>query len=308
MDSKVNYTVVGLFIVILGTALVIALLWLTTLKHDQVYKTYLIYLHEEVSGLSEQSSVRYNGVKVGYVSHLELNPSDPQQVKVTVKIVAGTPVTTSTIAVLTAQGITGIDYIGLKALTPDAPALQIKPGERYPVIPSEPSLLVKLSASLEEVTQSVTKLSKNIEKVFDKKNRTLLTESLTNIQTTTAALAKNSENISQTLQSARVLMENGAEASKQLPSVLTNLNTTLDAITGVANTFTSTGNSVTKTMETTRATIQNVSQQLMPATQQLILRLNGVATNIQQFSSQLNRNPSMLIRGKTQPALGPGER
>src|SRR5690606_22120300 len=117
MDTKVNYTVVGIFVILLCLMLVIFFLWLTSLQHREVYDTYIVYMHEEVSGLGTQGPVRYNGVKVGYVDSIRLNPQDPQQVVLKLKIRRGTPITTSTIATLVSEGITGIDYVGLKALT-----------------------------------------------------------------------------------------------------------------------------------------------------------------------------------------------
>src|SRR5690606_19698287 len=107
-----------------------------------------------------------NGVKVGYVDSIRLNPQDPQQVVLKLKIRRGTPITTSTIATLVSEGITGIDYVGLKALTSQAPPLKAKPGEKYPVIPSEPSLLVKLSTALEDVTKTIKGLTDSVGKVF----------------------------------------------------------------------------------------------------------------------------------------------
>src|SRR3990167_10024623 len=113
MDTKVNYTIVGLFVILVGAIAVLLFLWLTSLKHRDVYDTYIVYMHEEVSGLNAQSAVRYNGVKVGYVESIRLNPKDPQQVVLTLKIKQGTPITTSTIATLKSEGITGVDYVGL---------------------------------------------------------------------------------------------------------------------------------------------------------------------------------------------------
>src|SRR5438874_2702089 len=100
--------VVGLFVVVLTIALVIIFLWLNAIGTQKSYKTYLIYVKEDVTGLTLQSPVRYNGVPVGYVSGIELDPRNPQLVKISVKIEVGTPITTSTVATIQLQGITGV--------------------------------------------------------------------------------------------------------------------------------------------------------------------------------------------------------
>lgn len=308
MDSKVNYTIVGLFVILLGATLVVLIFWLTSLKHREVYDIYIVYMHEEVSGLNAQSPVRYNGVKVGYVQSIQLNPKDPQQVMLVLKIQEGTPITTSTIATLMAEGITGLDYIGLKALTAEAPPLEAKPGEKYPVIPSEPSLLLKLSTALQEVTKTVGDLSANISKVFDEKNREAIRESLANTAKITSTIAENSKNIDAIMVSTKKLLTNSAQASKDLPDIMKQLKATLASVKAVANKLNNAGNSVVVTMRDTRTAVQNVSQQLVPSTQQLLTQLNDVAGNLKQLSAELQHNPSILVRGKYPSPPGPGEK
>jgi len=308
MDTKVNYTIVGLFVILLGATLIVLILWLTSLKHSEVYNTYVVYMHEEVSGLNAQSPVRYNGVKVGYVRSIKLNPKDPQQVMLILKIQQGTPITTSTIATLMSEGITGLDYIGLKALTAEAPLLRAKPGEKYPVIPSEPSLLLKLSTALQEVTKTIGDLSTSISKVFDEKNRRAISESLSNTAKITQTIAQNSANIDAIMHSMKKLLHNSEQASKDLPAVMKQLKDTLASVELVATHLSAAGNSVVLTMQDTRTAVKNVSQQLVPSTQQLLTQLNSMAGNLQQLSVELQHNPSILVRGKYPSPPGPGEK
>lgn len=308
MDTKVNYTIVGLFIVLLTAALIGLIFWLTTFKHPEKYNVYVVYVHEEVSGLSVQSPVRYNGVQVGYVDRITLNPKDPQQVILLLKIKQGTPVTTSTIATLMAQGITGMDYIGLKALTAAAPPLKAQPGEKYPVIPSEPSLLVKLSTALQEITSTIKNLSYSINQIFDEQNRLAISDSLQNISKVTKTLEKNTQNFDATMVATRKLMENGAKASKQLPEVMTQLQEMLTSIRQLATNFSAAGESAALTMRDTQVAVQSVSQQLLPSAQELLTQLANTATNLQGFTFELKRNPSILIRGKYPSPPGPGEK
>ena len=308
MDTKVNFTLVGLFVILLGATAIILILWLTTMQYSETYDTYLIYMHEEVSGLSVQSPVRYNGVKVGYVQSIELNPTDAQQVILVLKIEQGTPITTSTVSSLMSEGITGIDYIGLKALTAEAPLLVAKPGEKYPIIPAEPSLLVQLSTSLQEVTASIKKLSNSVNDVFNIPNRQAIGESLTNIAKITKTLEQNSNNVNETLTSLNALMKNGEKASKQLPEVMTQLSDMLVSMKQLARNFSTVGQNATTTLKNTELTVQNISQQLLPSAEQLLNQLNSMTNNLEQFSFELQRNPSVLIRGKYPPPAGPGEK
>lgn len=308
MDTKVNYSVVGLFVVLLGAAAIMLFLWLSIFKNHQTYNTYFVYMHEQVSGIGPQTPVRFNGVKVGYVQKIELNPLDPQQVVLTLKIKEETPVTTSTIATLQSEGIIGMDYVALKALTATAPPLMVKPGEKYPVIPSEPSLLMKLGTALGEITKTIKELSDNIGKVFDTKNRQAINTSLSNLQKITTALATDSQNINSTTTFMKRFMSNSAKASKQLPEIMCQLNSILTSIKLAAHQFDITGQSVELTVQDAHNTMQNVAVQTMSSVQQLLDKLNVMTGHLQQLGKDLEHNPSILVRGKYPSPVGPGEK
>ena len=308
MDTKVNYTLVGFFIILLGVASIVIFLWFSAFRHRQIFDTYLVYMHEEVSGVSTQTPVRFNGVKVGYVQKIEINPTDPQQVVLTLKIQHETPITTSTTASLRSEGIVGTDYVALKALTATAPHLIAKSVKKYPVIPSEPSLLMKLSTALQEVTKTIKELSDNVSKVFDEKNRRAISASLVNIQKVTKTLSDNSENIDSTLHSMKQLVKNSAKASEQLPTIMHQLQDALANIKITARQFDRAGHGIESTVGDAHTAMQNMSTQILPTVQQLLTKLNATAAHLQQFSIELQHNPSMLVRGKYPPPPGPGER
>lgn len=300
MQGRTKYLAVGVFVIALVCAAVAIFFWLTLRKHDQAYSTYIVYLHEEVSGLSVQSPVRYNGVPVGYVRSISLVPSNPQLVQVMLDIEQNTPVNTSTVATLMSQGITGVDYIGLQSQKVDAPPLARHAGEDYPVIPSRPSLLMQLSEVMPEITRKITQLSDSISELFDKKNRDSIGATLQNIQTFTKALKSSSNNITESMASLQRVLSETEKASKHFPELI-------DATTETMKQLHTTAESATDTMKSGRAAINNLSQQLVPSAQQALQQLGNIEVNLQQFTSQLKRNPSMMIRGKQPAAPGPGE-
>ncbi len=73
MESNVNYTLVGAFVLVLTIALIIFITWLSTGFSTKHYKNYLVIMHESVSGLGNNSSVKYNGVNVGTVKKIYLS-------------------------------------------------------------------------------------------------------------------------------------------------------------------------------------------------------------------------------------------
>ena len=308
MDTKVNYTIVGIFVVVLGAAFLVMFFWLSATRHDKVYHTYLAYVHEDVTGLSVQTAVRYNGVQVGFVSAVELDPRNPQLVKLTLSIEEGTPITTSTVATLLPMGITGVIYVGLKALTPRAPLLGAKPGQKYPIIPSEPSFLMQLGKVLPELTNNIKSISNSITKLLSPKNRKTIDQTLANVNTLTKNLADNSTRLDSITKSLQETLTNTATASKQLPDLAARLNQTLDTIQKTSIQIRSITQNANLIMKDGRVVLANVNDQILPNAQQMMMKLNGIMTALQNVTTQLERNPSIFIRGKAAEQPGPGER
>lgn len=301
MEGKINYTTVGIFVIVLVSFLFTAIIWLTTEGHGKSYRTYLVYVHEDVTGLNVESPVRFNGVKVGFVDQIRLDRRNPKLVKLALRIEKNVTVTTSTYAILNAQGITGVVYVNLKAETELAPPLVALPGHRYPVIPSRPSLLMQLSAVLPEVTKDIRGLSASIAQVLDKENRTSIKDSLKNIQIVTKALADNSADFTASMQSLRNTLFHVSQTSDQLPETIARLNKTLLRASKTAKT-------IDDTMQTGRTLIHNFSDQVMPSAQQALSNLSAATISVNQLTNELQRDPSMLVRGRAPQPLGPGEK
>src|SRR3990167_2541941 len=300
MDSKVNYTVVGVFVVVLTSIFIVMAFWLGSYSHSKTYKTYVVLVQENVTGLNADSAVRFNGVKVGYVESIQLDPNNSRLVRLLLNIESDAKITTSTYAILNEQGITGVIYVNLKSETEMAPLLQVISGEKYPVIPSKPSFLMQLSEVLPEMTKDIQNLSSSIAEVMNKKNRAAFSQSLRNMSDFTKTLAINSENLTETLDSLRESLTNIATASKNIPELVNQINSTLSSVT-------QTSNAITNTMQTGNSILRSFANQVMPNTEQTLSNLNAATINMNQLMSELQRDPSMLVRGREPKQPGPGE-
>ena len=286
MESKTNYTVVGLVVLILAATLFSAGLWLSVGFDRKKYDLYTVYVREPVTGLSDESLVKYNGVRVGLVSKIGINQFDPQQVKLELKIEEGTPITTSTQATLITQGITGTTYLGLSARSSSLFPLQKTPGEPYPVIPYKPSFFNQLEKNINDVSIS-------IKRVFNKDNARLINKSLANIQQVTGVLAKNNSNLNQSL--------------KELPLLLNGLKTSVGRFNTMANDMSSASKQVSIAMQSGKDGMDKLSEQTLPPLITLLQRIDLIAANLEKVSAQMRQNPAVIIRGNTPPQPGPGE-
>jgi phospholipid/cholesterol/gamma-HCH transport system substrate-binding protein len=192
MEPNVNYTAVGAFVIALLAAIIVTIIWLSVGLTRTSYTPYLVYMNESVTGLNPDAPVRFNGVIVGAVKSLELNAKDPQQVKLLLNIKTGTPITEDTTAMLDTVGLTGVAYIDLQSKGISNKPLQAPPDEPYPIIPTKPSIFLRLDTALSQLSQQL--------QVF--------------------LSADNQREFKQTLINLNQATANAAKASQQLPIVL----------------------------------------------------------------------------------------
>lgn len=278
---------VGLFVIILATAFLIAAIWLSTGFDKKKYVTYTVYMHESVSGLNEDSLVKFNGVKVGVVSDIELSEFDPQQVKILLEIEEGTPITTSTRATLISQGITGTTYLGLSATSASFDPLPHTPGEPYPVIPYQASFFNQLE-------KNITQISRDLKRVFDKENAKNIKETLDSVAKVANVFSSNNDSIAKSLQ--------------ELPKLISELKVSATKFNTMAERLSTAGASVTSTMTVSKNAVNKLSQQTIPPAVTLLQRLDLIAANLETVSAQMRQNPSVLIWGSASTQPGPGEK
>lgn len=294
MEGKVNYTVVGVFVVSLSLTLLLSILWLSSLTHGRSDRTYAVLIYEDVTGLATDSPVRFNGVRVGFVESINLDKHNPKLVRLILKIHPDVLITKSTYAILNEQGLTGVVNVNLKAQTESSVPLIAAPGEPYPIIPSKPSLLMQLSNTLPELATTVQELSGSISQVLDPKNRKALSDSLQNIQEITYVMANNAVEFSDIMQNLDKTMQTVSDASDQFPDVMHKFNKALVSI----NQMSMQG----------RVAINNFSNQVVPTAEKALTNFSNVSSSVNAVATELQQNPSMLVRGREPLPPGPGER
>ena len=124
MEDKLNPTIVGAFVLVLGAALIGAVLWLAAgLSVKKHYTPYRSVVSESVAGLNVDAPVKFLGVDVGKVHTIVIDPRDSRQVLLGFQIERGTPVKQDSEAVLKTQGLTGIAYVELSGGSEGSPPL-----------------------------------------------------------------------------------------------------------------------------------------------------------------------------------------
>jgi len=305
MESKVNFAVVGAFVLILGALLIGGVLWLSSGKsYSKAYDTYLIYMSESVSGLSLDAPVRYRGVQIGSVRRIALAPGNAKLVQLTLDIERGTPVKQDTVAVLQVQGLTGIAHVDLSGGSSDSPPLKAGSGEKYPVISTGPSLMLRLDTGVTALLGNLNRSSESVNALLDEENRAVLRRTLANLERLSGTLAAHTGEIDAGLSRASRTMKNTerltALANAELPQLLQRIQRSADAFDRMAN-------ETARASSSAASTVESVRTEALPEARQAITELHELTASLRRFSEALERNPGMLLQGRPAVPPGPGE-
>lgn len=308
MEEKVNFAVVGVFVLVLGAALIGSVLWLSSgNSYRKDYDLYRTYMQESVSGLSLDAPVRYHGVEVGRVREIALAPENVEQVRLTLAIERGTPVKEDTVAVVQTQGLTGIAFVELTGGGRDSPPLRAQPGEEYPVIKAGPSLMTRLDSALTALLTNLNRTSENINALLDEDNRRAIKHALADIEVLSRTLAARSAAIDSSLTNAARAMENTARLSGELAQLAQRVQRSADAFDRMANELARAGAGASGVLNDARGGVQQFTGETLPEVHQLVTELRDLTGSLRRFSDQLEENPSALLYGKPAGKRGPGE-
>lgn len=189
MERDAHYAAVGIVTVALLAALAVFTIWLARLQFNNDYDVYDIVFYGPVRGLSEGGEVHFNGIRVGEVTDLSLDPQKGDQVVARVRLNATTPVRVTSRAQLEPQGITGLNYIQITAGEPASPILKEQYADNVvPVIQSQPSPISELlSGSGTVLAQTVDALNR-INRVLSDDNIRSFSSSVQSIEELTSEL------------------------------------------------------------------------------------------------------------------------
>ena len=123
METKANYTLVGIFTIAVVAAVFGFVYWSQHVGGTGERATYRVLFSSSVSGLRTGSAVLFNGIRVGDVTDLRLNPDNPAQVAAVISIDKKVKVRPDTRAGIEFQGLTGIAAVALNGGSPGEPAL-----------------------------------------------------------------------------------------------------------------------------------------------------------------------------------------
>ena len=169
-------------------------------------------------GLSQGGEVHFNGIKVGDVKKIALDPADPRQVIARIRVTSDVPIRQDSYATLEPQGITGVNFIQITAGTTSKPLLKdVSPPGQVPRIPSKKDAFSDLLAGGSAIVGKALETLNRVNQVLSDKNIKSVGGTLSNVEAVTAELREHKSIIADaqhTLQTADQAMVQFRELGK----------------------------------------------------------------------------------------------
>ena len=302
METRANYVLIGAFTIGVAVFGLLFALWAAKFASDRSWQTYAVVFNEPVTGLSEGSSVQYNGIAVGTVQGLQLSPDDPRQVVARLRIDARAPVKSDTQARLSMTSLTGPPIIQLTGGSPEAPRLVDTSSRDVPIIPTAPS-------ALQNITDTANRLVERLDGLLSEENIASIESTLSNIENATAAFGERREDISGLLRSAR-------EASEQLEQTLATANSTIadfdrnfvqqlpplmERLDSTMVRLDSAADGADAVLNENRAAINSFANEGLSQLGPTLGELRGLVRDLRRISDRLDANPVRYLLGRDTP-------
>jgi len=314
MNPKVNYALVGLFVVIFGSALIAWIFWLGVGIEKKSYNTYVSYMFQSVAGLNTNAQVKYRGVEVGKVVSISLDTENTERVKLLMDIEEDIPIKQDSIATLATQGITGLAYIELSGGSRKAPLLNPTDEQPLPEIVTGPSLFVRLDTALSDmfvkfttIAEEISGVSASVKILLSEGNQQSINRTLQNLEQMTSQMNTHITQLSKHIQLAEDILDNTKDATKEFPDVIKNASVSMQSVQKILVTLGKTTENFDKAVLGTQKDVSRSAAATLVQMAQLFDELQRTTQALNRLLQDFERNPNMFIFGRKVEKAGPGE-
>ncbi len=315
METKANYVLIGAATLIALISAAVFAVWLSNFDFNRRYRVFDVVFDGAVRGLSQGGEVRYNGIKVGEVTRLSIDPEDRSRVVARIRVDAAGPVRPDSRAQLETNPITGVSLIQMAGGT-DQSLQQIRRGVIARIKAAPPQFDAFVQGS-EGFLRQANEAVRAINDFLTPQNIQALSVTLQSTSRVSQALAKNdafARHSIAALEEARTAAEAGARAAAALESLAENTDGRLD---GLSTELTSAVTEARRASETvrraadtvaalaaaTQSTMDQVQTQTLPQADLTARDLRRLATRLEGLAADLENDPGRFAAGVARPEV-----
>jgi phospholipid/cholesterol/gamma-HCH transport system substrate-binding protein len=196
METEPPYLRIGIFVISLFSFGLVAILWISKIDFRSNHHLYEINFPGAVTGLRENESVLFQGIPIGKVMKITVDPTDVDSIKVIVTLQEPTLIREDTVAKIEAQGLTGYAFVQLRGGNADSPVLKAKHGEKLPIIRAQVSSIDTLYTQLPQILDSIRMVAQQMSSLLDPQTSLSLKHSISNMEILTQSLTTGPRSLS----------------------------------------------------------------------------------------------------------------
>ncbi len=277
---------------------------------------YIVRIADGVGGLQAGADVTYNGIVIGQVSDVQVDPVDVAMVRLELELAEGTPIPENTTATVVLQGITGARRVDLMGGT-NGVRLR-KAGEE---IPAGRGLFDELLEKAEQISGKVEVIADQVTRMGSDENIERIEGTLANAERASLALAGLLEDtrprVASLLDSAGTTTAELGEVLGRAKTTMANLDRAIAAaegliskdvrpligrVNGVVGKIDGVVGKVDGAVADAASVMQRIDKVVGRTSgdmQRLLVELADGIGNIGELADILSRDPSSLIQGRT---------
>ena len=300
MENKAHAIAAGAFVLGLIAALVGLVIWFT--RDNTVRNIYELSTRDAVSGLQPQAMVRYRGIAVGKVASIDFDPKVKGNVRVRITVDERVPLTTSSFATLSYQGVTGLAFIALDDKGESNVAL--KPNDDDPPrIPLKPGGFDRLLRQSDVIFTQVEQASIRLNKLLSDENQQAVSAAVTQLGEATGSINR----VAKTLEPAVATLP---ALSRDASATLKSVKLATDEVGNTARRLNEKGGPLDQLSQSGTALAagaETFSAATLPKLGEVADEAARTMRQLRRTVSAVGDNPQSLIFGNGPPQPGPGE-
>jgi phospholipid/cholesterol/gamma-HCH transport system substrate-binding protein len=320
MSPKTEQTLVGLFVLIAGGILLVAVFAING-AFGGTARTYHAHF-PFAGGLEPGATVRYSGgPKIGRVESLRIDPQDPTQIDLTFSIQPDVLVKTDSKVKIMSMSPLGDNHLELypgSAQAGTAPVGSLLPSENYVDFNSLTQQINNLAPHAQQLIQTLDARATELKVTLDRVNELLNTQNRANLS---ATLAETRGLITDSRPQVRSALQHVNDLSEKLGPLIADFRKTSgeanDVLAHIDSTIGEDQPEVRKAITDLRGTLKSLTELTGQLNQtldvnsenidQLLDNLLHVTENLKEFTETIKMRPYSLIRATNPPEHKTGE-
>lgn len=311
METRANFVLVMSFVVVIVAGAAIGAIVLLNLHpFPDTRAFYDVYFRGSVAGLKVAAPVSLAGIPIGNVRKVQLDPSDPSVVRVTIEVQRGAAIRTDSIASLDVSLVFGDATVSITGGSDRAPLLAVVPGPPYAVIASNPPRLTGTWA--EDLIARALTVSETIMNMLDEKGVQAISDQLQDAERASARGVGTAERFDGLADDVGAMVH---DAHNQAISITAKLDDLTRTLVAAQTQFADADGIVKKVTAETRDAdnlVQGIRPDLVDLTRNTLQGLHGTISelrvtvhNIARYVADFERDPVQVLFGKPRAGYKP---